>query len=90
MGRVGTGLWRRAVALMAAVLIVFGALSARILIIQTLDFDRYQKKVIEQMTTESPATAGRGEIYDCNGKLLATNVTTYRVFLSPSAISSSS
>lgn len=88
MGRVGTGLWRRAVALMAAVLIVFGALSARILIIQTLDFDRYQKKVIEQMTTESPATAGRGEIYDCNGKLLATNVTTYRVFLSPSAISS--
>lgn len=88
MGRVGTGLWRRAVALMAAVLIVFGALSARILIIQTLDFDRYQKKVIEQMTTESPATAGRGEIYDCSGKLLATNVTTYRVFLSPSAISS--
>lgn len=88
MGRVGTGLWRRAVALMAAVLVVFGALSARILIIQTLNFDRYQKKVIEQMTTESPATAGRGEIYDCNGKLLATNVTTYRVFLSPSAISS--
>lgn len=87
-GRVGTGLSRRAMALLLAVLLVFGALSARILAIQTLDFEKYQKKVIEQMTTESPAAAGRGEIYDINGHLLAGNVTTYRVFLSPSGISS--
>ena len=88
MGRVGTGLYRRAAVIATAVLLVFGVLSARILIIQTVDFERYQKKVIEQMTTESPAAAGRGEIYDINGKSLATSVTTYRVFLSPSAISS--
>lgn len=87
MGRVDTGLWRRAVLLLMSVLVAFCALSARILAIQTLSFEKYQKKVIEQMTTESPAAAGRGEIYDVNGKLLATNVTTYRVFLSPSAIS---
>lgn len=87
-GRVGTGLSRRAAVLMMAVLIVFGALSARILAIQTLSFEKYQKKVIEQMTTESPAAAGRGEIYDINGNLLAGNTTTYRVFLSPSGISS--
>ena len=79
-GKVGTRLIRRAAALLAAVILIFGALSARILILQTNGFERYQDKVIEQMTTESPAAAGRGEIYDINGKLLATNVTTYRVF----------
>lgn len=87
-GRVGTGLLRRAAILLVGVLIVFSALAGRILTIQTVSFERYQKKVIEQMTTESPANAGRGKIYDINGNLLATNVTTYRVFLSPSAISS--
>ena len=86
-GHVGTGLLRRAAVLSVVVLVVFSALAGRILTIQTVSFERYQKKVIEQMTTESPASAGRGEIYDTNGNLLATNITTYRVFLSPSAIS---
>ena len=86
-GRIGIDLMRRATVLMVVLCIVFGLLAARILTIQLLDFEKYQKKVIEQMTTESPAAAGRGEIYDINGKLLAGNKTTYRVFLSPSCIS---
>ena len=45
MGRVGTGVYRRAAVITTAVLLVFGVLSARILIIQTLNFERYQKKV---------------------------------------------
>ncbi len=65
----------------------FGALLLRILIIQTVSFEKYQSKVINQMTTESPVAANRGKIYDRNGNVLATNVTTYRVFISPSGIS---
>ena len=65
----------------------FAVLLLRILIIQTVSFDKYQSKVINQMTTESPVKANRGKIYDRNGNVLATNVTTYRVFISPSAIS---
>ena len=38
------------------------------------------------MTTESKVAADRGKIYDRNGNVLATNVTTYRVFISPSSI----
>ncbi len=87
-GRVGTKLLGRAAAITVAILIAFTALAGRILAIQTVDFERYRQKVLEQMTTESPAAAGRGNIYDINGNLLATNITTYRVFLSPSAISS--
>ena len=66
---------------------VFGALLLRVLIIQTFGFDKYQSKVINQMTTESAVPANRGKIFDRNGNVLATNITTYRVFISPSAIS---
>ena len=66
--------------------VLFSVLLLRILIYQTVDFDYYQKKVLEQMTTEASVTASRGNIYDANGVLLATNVTTYRVFISPSSI----
>ena len=65
---------------------VFGILLIRILLIQTVDFEKYQSKVIEQMTTESAVPANRGKIYDKNGNILATNITTYRVFISPSGI----
>lgn len=65
---------------------VLVALLVRIFWIQTVDYDRYQAKVIEQMTTESTVNARRGNIYDSNGVLIATNVTTYRIFISPSSI----
>ena len=48
----------------------------------------YQNKVLSQITTESPVAANRGKIYDRNGNVLATNITTYRVFVSPSGIKS--
>ena len=78
----------RATALMIFAVAVFGALLLRIFLLQTLNYDHYQKKVIDQMTTESKVTAERGNIYDANGVMLATNVTTYRVFISPSSIAS--
>lgn len=65
---------------------IFGILLIRILLIQTVDFEKYQSKVVEQMTTESAVPANRGKIYDKNGNILATNITTYRVFISPSSI----
>ena len=86
-GVVFGGLLKRAALLFLVLLLVFALLLVRIGRIQALDFERYEAKVIEQMTTRSPADANRGEIYDRNGKVLATNVTTYRVFISPSAIS---
>ncbi|MBR5797368.1 MAG: PASTA domain-containing protein [Clostridia bacterium] len=67
---------------------LFLLLLVRIFWIQTVDYDRYQAKVIEQMTTESTVNAKRGNIYDRNGVLIATNISTYRVFISPSSIAS--
>ncbi|MBQ9132777.1 MAG: hypothetical protein IJX62_09975, partial [Clostridia bacterium] len=79
---------KRAGALLIIAALLFGGLLVRILLYQTVGYDKYQQKVIEQMTTESKVNASRGNIYDRNGVLLATNVSTYRVFISPSSIAS--
>lgn len=64
----------------------FAVLLLRILYIQTVKFEEYQDKVLSQITTETKIPATRGNIYDKNGNILASNVVTYRVFISPSGI----
>ncbi len=85
---ISTSALRRSFILGIIVVAAFALLMLRILYIQTVDFEKYQAKVIDQMTTKSPVPADRGKIYDRNGNVLATNTTTYRVFISPSAIKS--
>ena len=87
-GPIKSGAIKRSTLVGIIMFAVFGALLLRILIIQTVDFEKYQSKVINQMTTESAVPANRGKIYDRNGNVLATNITTYRLFISPSAIKS--
>lgn len=87
---ISTGAVRRSTIVAVVVFAVFGFLLLRILFIQTVNFDKYQKKVIDQMTTESRVPADRGKIFDKNGNILATNITTYRVFISPSSIKTNS
>ena len=77
---------KRATTVLVGILLVFAILLGRIFWIQTVDFDRYLQKVIDQMTTQSRVSAERGDIYDRNGNVLATNITTYRVFISPASI----
>ena len=77
---------KRSYVLLGALLLLFSLLLLRILIYQTVDYGKYQQKVINQMTTESEMQAKRGNIYDTNGVAIAANVTTYRVFISPSSI----
>ena len=83
---ISTSAMKRSTFVAIVVFAVFAVLLIRILFIQTVNFEKYQSKVINQMTTESPVAASRGKIYDRNGNVLATNTTTYRVFISPSGI----
>ncbi len=76
----------RSAVLLGFAVLLFSALLIRILLLQTVDYSHYQQKVLEQMTTESRVNASRGNIYDANGAILAKNVSTYRVFISPSTI----
>lgn len=83
-----SGFKRSAVCLLG-ILLVLATLLVRVLYIQTVDFDIYLGRVLDQMTTQSPTRAERGKIYDRYGRVLATSVTTYRIFISPSAIATS-
>ncbi len=55
---------------------------------QFFEYEKYQQEVIEQITVENSITAERGVIYDRNMNVLATNKTTWRVFISPADIQS--
>ncbi len=66
---------------------LFVLLSMRILFIQLFKFDEYGQKVLDQMTQETSVSADRGNIYDTNGVVIATNITTYRLFIDPAIIS---
>ena len=80
----------RAAVLLGIAVLLFSALLVRIFLLQTVKYEHYRQKVLEQITTESSVNASRGNIYDANGVLLATNVTTYRVFISPRSIKEAS
>lgn len=61
-------------------------LVVRLFSLQIVENDKYQAIVIDQLTKEYSTAAERGKIFDSNMKLLATNTTVYRVFISPYAI----
>ena len=84
--RISTKLTRRAFFGLIIVAVLFLGLILKILSLQTVDFEYYRNKVLDQLTTESTILSERGNIYDSNGVLLATNKTAYRIFIAPKTI----
>ena len=72
------------------IFIVFSIFASDLIVnlfkLQYLGHDYYYNKAYEQITTSSPMKAARGNIYDSNMNLLATNATSWRIFVSPRAI----
>ena len=81
-----TGTVKRAGVIGMMIVAAFLFLLIRILMLQTVGYEKYRDKVLNQITTEAEVVADRGKIYDRNGVLLATSVTTYRVFIAPRII----
>lgn len=73
-----------------ALLILFSVFASYLLItlfrMQLFGFEKYQQKVLDQITVGSSLSAKRGKIYDRNGNLLATNQTVWRIWVSPAVI----
>ncbi len=81
---------KRATVIGGIVICAFIYLLIRILLLQTVGYEKYRNKVLNQITTEAEVIADRGKIYDRNGVLLATGVTNYRVFIAPRVIAETS
>lgn len=69
------------------IMLAFGALLVCWLFgMQILDYDEYQQKVIDSIQSYKVVPADRGEIYDRNMVVLATDTKVYRIFIDPSQL----
>ena len=64
----------------------FGALIFRLFSIQIVDGEEYQYKATQQQLREIEISAGRGDIYDRNGNVIAKSATAWTVVISPVTI----
>lgn len=74
---------KRSLIILLICAIAWIALIVRLFYLQVIEYDTYQNAVIDNVLRENSATADRGLIYDCNMVPIATNVTVWRVFISP-------
>lgn len=84
--RIERSIVRRALFLMLVFIVIAGVLVFALFQLQILQYDYYQKEVLDQMTYETEVNPERGVIYDRNGNILATNATVYLIFISPQDI----
>ncbi len=76
--------------LLLGVILVFGLsllLTARLAWLQILDFDHYSDLALQNRVKISPLAPSRGLIYDRNGVLLAENIPSYNLEITPEEIS---
>lgn len=73
-----------------AIMLIFSFLGIYLLYnifyLSFIKHDYYVEKAYDQITTTSTLKANRGKIYDANMNLLATNKTSWRIFVSPKDI----
>ena len=74
---------RRLAACMAAFLMLFSALSARLFHLQVIEAESLQRRAQSQWTSESVIAPTRGTICDRNGRVLAQSATAYTASVSP-------
>lgn len=77
---------KRLFAVIAAITFLFCLFLMRFFYIQVIWEDDLNARAIDQWTREIPVSAGRGNIYDRNGELMAGNVAAYSVYARANAV----
>ena len=72
--------------LITTCVVVSIVLIIRLFVLQIINYEYYQDKVIDNIQAETAVSAERGIIYDRNMVKLAVNHTVYRVYISPREI----
>jgi len=68
------------------VTLVLVAVIAKVFIIEVLEYDKLSSLASSLWSRNLPISADRGEIYDRNGKVIATNITTTSLVFIPNQI----
>ena len=69
-----------------AIAFIFCLFLARFFYVQVIWKDDLNARALDQWTREIPIAAGRGNIYDANGELLAGNTPAYTVYARANAV----
>lgn len=86
-GRSNRSLFRRTIFLMVVLGVgMFLPLIAQLYKLQIVEHTYWQERAANQQTNDVPVAAGRGTIYDREGRALAMSATVYRLILSPNGI----
>ena len=72
--------------MIAAITFLFCLFLARFFYIQVIWEDDLNARALDQWTRELPVSAGRGNIFDANGELLAGNVPAYSLYARANAV----
>ena len=72
--------WRFAI-IFIIILSGFIAVLVRIIYVQTVERDEWLKVAEKQVPTHKPIPATRGNILDCNGRLLASSMPQYHMYM---------
>jgi cell division protein FtsI (penicillin-binding protein 3) len=72
--------WRFAI-IFIVIFLGFSAVIGKIIYIQAVERDEWLKVAEKQVPTHRPIKATRGNILDCNGKLLASSMPQYYVYM---------
>lgn len=80
--------WRVAI-LFLLVMSAFGGLAARLSFLHVVEHEDIDKRIERTRRLERPITAGRGQILDRHGAVLAIDLPAYDVWIDPSAIGES-
>ena len=73
----------RALTIILVFMALWAVLVIRLFSLQIIQHEKYEARVIDNIERETLVSANRGIIYDCNMVQLATNETTWRIFISP-------
>ena len=72
--------WRFAI-IFIVILLGFVAVLGKIIYIQSVERDEWLKVAEKQVPTRKPIPATRGNILDCNGRLLASSMPQYYMYM---------
>jgi penicillin-binding protein 2 len=78
---------RRLLVLALVMLVAFGLVVARLVVLQVVRHEQLQEQAENNSTAVIPIVPNRGEIFDRNGVVLATNYKTYTLEVTPSHLS---
>src|SRR6185436_4913693 len=78
-------LWR-VLLVYGLILSVFGVLVYRLVSLQVVEENTWVGQAVENYTTEISDPASRGIIYDRNGYILARNIASYNVVITPAGL----